>query len=166
MLIAFLGIFVNPMKIPSWARGKEPICQCRRHKRQGFHPWVRKIPWRRAWQPTPVFLPRESHGQRSLGQGGPSGALIENKILGSSPLVNPRGMCKSGPIFEVWTPSKQMPLIAEQDSGEQEKKKDSGRKPAWLIPFRKMIRTKKTGIKAECWHKPSSFSPLWSHCCI
>ena len=32
----------------------------------GFHPWVRKIPWRRTWQPTPVFLPGESHGQRSL----------------------------------------------------------------------------------------------------
>ena len=32
----------------------------------GFDPWVRKIPWRRAWQPTPVFLPEESHGQRSL----------------------------------------------------------------------------------------------------
>ena len=31
-----------------------------------FHSWVRKIPWRRAWQPTAVFLPRESHGQRSL----------------------------------------------------------------------------------------------------
>ena len=40
------------------------IClQCRR---RGFHPWVGKIPWRRAWQPTPVFLPGESHGQRSL----------------------------------------------------------------------------------------------------
>ena len=32
-----------------------------------FDPWVRKIPWRRTWQPTPVFLPGESHGQRSLG---------------------------------------------------------------------------------------------------
>ena len=31
-----------------------------------FNPWVRKISWRRAWQPTPVFLPRELHGQRSL----------------------------------------------------------------------------------------------------
>ena len=31
-----------------------------------FRPWVRKIPWRRAWQPTPVFLPGQSHGQRSL----------------------------------------------------------------------------------------------------
>ena len=33
----------------------------------GFKPWVGKIPWRREWQPTPVFLPREFHGQRSLG---------------------------------------------------------------------------------------------------
>ena len=34
--------------------------------RCGFNPWVEKIPWRRAWQPTPVFLPEESHGLRSL----------------------------------------------------------------------------------------------------
>ena len=45
---------------------KEPTCQCRRRKRHGFDPWVGKIPWRRAWQPTPVFLPGESHGQRNL----------------------------------------------------------------------------------------------------
>jgi len=36
--------------------------------RCGLDPWVRKIPWRRAWQPTPVFLPGECHGQRSLWQ--------------------------------------------------------------------------------------------------
>ena len=35
-------------------------------QRHRFNPWVREIPWRRKWQPTPVFLPRESHGQRSL----------------------------------------------------------------------------------------------------
>ena len=46
------------------ASGKEPACQCRRHKRCRFNPWVRRIPQRRAWQPTPVFLPEESHGQR------------------------------------------------------------------------------------------------------
>ena len=51
---------------PSGASGKEPVCQCRRHKRCGFNPCVGKIPWRRKWQPTPVFLPGESHGQRSL----------------------------------------------------------------------------------------------------
>ena len=35
-------------------------------KRRGFDPWIRKIPWKKAWQPTSVFLPGESHGQRSL----------------------------------------------------------------------------------------------------
>ena len=35
-------------------------------KRQGFDPWVGKIPQKRAWQPTPVFLPRESLGERNL----------------------------------------------------------------------------------------------------
>ena len=34
--------------------------------RPGFYPWVGKIPWRRAWQPIPIFLPGESHGQSSL----------------------------------------------------------------------------------------------------
>ena len=51
---------------PGGTSDKESTCQCRRHKRLGFDPWVRKIPWRRAWQPTPAFLPGESHGQRSL----------------------------------------------------------------------------------------------------
>ena len=46
--------------------GKESACQCRRCRKRGFDPWVRKISWRKKWQPTPVFLPRKSHGQRSL----------------------------------------------------------------------------------------------------
>ena len=54
------------LSFPDGTIGKEPACQCRRHKRLRFNPWVRKIPWRRAWQSTPVFLPGESHGQRSL----------------------------------------------------------------------------------------------------
>ena len=41
-------------------------CQCRRCNRCRFEPWVRKIPWRRAWEPTPLLLPGESHGQRRL----------------------------------------------------------------------------------------------------
>ena len=45
---------------------KESACQCRRHKRCGFDPWVRKIPWRKKRQPTPVFLPGKFHGQRKL----------------------------------------------------------------------------------------------------
>ena len=45
---------------------KKPACQRRRHERPRFDPWVGRIPWRRAWQHTPAFLPGESHGQRSL----------------------------------------------------------------------------------------------------
>ena len=52
LLIWFLGF-------PGWLSGK---CQCRRCR---FNPLVGKIPWRRKWQPIPVFLPGESHGQRS-----------------------------------------------------------------------------------------------------
>ena len=48
---------------PRWHSGKEFACPCRRCE---FDPWVRKIPWRRKWQLTPVFLPGKSHGQRSL----------------------------------------------------------------------------------------------------
>ena len=51
---------------PGGTNGKEPACQCKRFKRLEFNSWVRKIPWRRKWQPTPLFLPGESHGQRSL----------------------------------------------------------------------------------------------------
>ena len=57
---AFLNIF------PGGASGKEPTCQCRRPKKFWFDSWVGNIPWKRAQQPTPVFLPGESHGQRSL----------------------------------------------------------------------------------------------------
>ncbi|CAI9179473.1 unnamed protein product [Rangifer tarandus platyrhynchus] len=46
-----------------WLRGKEPTSQCGTPR---FNPWVGKILWRRKWQPIPVFLPEESHGQRSL----------------------------------------------------------------------------------------------------
>jgi len=52
------------MGFPGNTSGKESAYQCRRHKRSRLDPWVRKIPWRRAWQPTPVFLPEESHGQK------------------------------------------------------------------------------------------------------
>ena len=59
--------------LPRWLRGKESSCQC---WRCGFNPWVGKILWREKWQPTPVFLPGESHRQRSL--------------VGSSPLGHSR----------------------------------------------------------------------------
>ena len=46
-----------------WISGNELTFQCRR---PGFDPWVGTIPWRRTWQPTPILLPGEFHGERSL----------------------------------------------------------------------------------------------------
>ena len=56
----------NQAGFPGSTSGKEPTCQCRRYKRNLLYTWVRKIPWRRVWQLTPVFLPGESHGWKSL----------------------------------------------------------------------------------------------------
>ena len=57
--------FLCPSDSPAKNTG-EPVCQWRRPRILQFNPWVRKIPERKAWLPTPVFLPTESHGQRSL----------------------------------------------------------------------------------------------------
>ena len=54
------------MGFPGGTSSKEHPCQCRRHNGREFDLWVRKIPWRRAWHPIPVFAPGESRGQRSL----------------------------------------------------------------------------------------------------
>ena len=59
------------MGFPGGASGKECVCQCKSVKRRGFDPWVGKIPWRKAWQHNPVFLPEESHGQRRQAGHGP-----------------------------------------------------------------------------------------------
>ena len=56
-----------------WLSSKEFACSARGAGDAGPVPWVGKIPWRRKWQPTPVFLPGESHGQRSLEGYGPWG---------------------------------------------------------------------------------------------
>ena len=58
----FLQIYLHT-ELPRWLCGKESTCQCRRPR---FNPWVRKNLWRRKWQPSPVFLPGKSHGERSL----------------------------------------------------------------------------------------------------
>ena len=54
--------------VPSSSANKEPACQCGRHKRCWFDPWAQKIPWRRKWQPIPVFLPGKFHGQEEPGR--------------------------------------------------------------------------------------------------
>ena len=61
MDVADLGVV--PDCFPGGSVGKESACKCRR---PGSDSWVGKISWRGKWQPTPAFLPGESHGQRSL----------------------------------------------------------------------------------------------------
>ena len=56
----FASQVASELGLPSCATGKEPTCQCRRPKRHGFDSQIGKIPWRKAWQPTPIFLPEES----------------------------------------------------------------------------------------------------------
>ena len=58
--------FVSSKGIPWWHSGKNSACQCKRLRRHGFNPWVRKTPLRRKWQPASLFLSGKSHGQRSL----------------------------------------------------------------------------------------------------
>jgi len=68
-----------------WLRGKESGClQCRR---LGFDPWVGRIPWRRKWQPIPVFLPGKFHGQRSLAGYRPWGQKRVGHKLVTKPLL-------------------------------------------------------------------------------
>ena len=59
------------LDFPGDTSGKEPICRCRRCKRRGCDPWIGKIPWKRAYQPTPVFLPGEPQGQRNQAECSP-----------------------------------------------------------------------------------------------
>ena len=59
----FLLLFTRVSGILRCLSGKESTCQCRRHR---FYLWVGKIPWKRKWQPIPVFWPGKSHGQRTL----------------------------------------------------------------------------------------------------
>ena len=57
--------------LPWWLRDKESACSAGDSRRLRSKPWIGTIPWRRAWQPTPIFLPGKSHGHRSLAGYGP-----------------------------------------------------------------------------------------------
>ena len=60
--LAHIYIYMYVYGFPGGSDNKESACNAGLE----FNPWVRKNPWKRAWKPTPVFLPREFHGQRSL----------------------------------------------------------------------------------------------------
>ena len=76
------SLFLSPFSVssfsmltcfPGGASGKESACRWRRWKRHWFNFWVGKLPWRRAWQSTTLFLPEELDGQRSLADYSPWG---------------------------------------------------------------------------------------------
>ena len=68
--LALINLFKG---LPWWLSGKRICLQCRSHRSCKFDLWVTKIPWRRKWQPTPVFLPGEFHGRRNLAGYRPQG---------------------------------------------------------------------------------------------
>ena len=71
----FIKVIFSTMMggLPRWHSVKEFTCQCGRHRKRGFHLWVRKFPWSREWQPILVFSPGKFHGQRSLAGSSPWG---------------------------------------------------------------------------------------------
>ena len=75
-LLISKSFYSESLGFPGGTSSKELACQCRRCRRLGFGPWIRKISWREAWQPTPVFLPGESHGQKSLAGYSPWGCRV------------------------------------------------------------------------------------------
>ena len=79
-LSTYSGILAFWLSQRPWFSGKESACQ---HRRCRFNPWVRKTPWRRKWEPTPVFLPGEFHGQWGLADYSPWGHKRIGHDLGS-----------------------------------------------------------------------------------
>ena len=79
---------------------KESACKfrrCRSHRSHRFDPWVGKFPWRRKWQPTPIFLPEKSHGQWSLVGYNPQGLKESDMTEHACTIRN-----KASVVIDVW----------------------------------------------------------------
>ena len=79
LVLLFLTSSPILLSWPDGISGKEPTCQCRRRNRRRCDPWVGKMPWRRDWLPTPVFLdfPSDSDGKESAYNAGDLGLIPE-----------------------------------------------------------------------------------------
>ena len=119
-------------RLPRWPCGKESACQCRRRK---LDPWVRKIFWRMKWQPTPVFLPGESLGQRSLVGYSPCGCKrVGHNLLNQCTQSTPKA------VSEWLTPVKnksQVVLVVKNPLTNGGNIRDTGLIPGWRDPWRK-----------------------------
>ena len=91
-------------RLPRRLSGKEAACQCRRLRRCSFDPWAGKISWRRKWQPTPAFLPGESHRQRSLASYSPWGCKVSEQLSTHS-CMHTLITQQLGAVLESWDPS-------------------------------------------------------------
>ena len=96
---------LSPTKgFPGGTSGKEPTCQCSRPKRCRFDPWVKKIPWRRAWRSTPVFLPIESPWTGEPGRLQSIGSLrVRHDLSNLAHSTQPNKMKRSPTLEEVFT---------------------------------------------------------------
>ena len=81
---------------PGGTSGKEPACQCRRCK---FDALGQEDPWRRKWQPTPVFLPGKFHGQRSLGVYSPWSCRVRHDWATEYTYLNSTTICNTTSFF-------------------------------------------------------------------
>ena len=80
------SVSINPQGFPWWHSTKEPICPWRR---PGLNPWIRKIPRKRKWEPTPVFLPGKSHQQRRMSGCSPWGQKSWNNLATEQQVKSP-----------------------------------------------------------------------------
>ena len=107
--ILCLALCMSPcwwMSFPGGSDDREFTCQCRR---LWFSPWVKKVPWRRKWQPTPVFLPGRSQGQRSLVGYSPQGGKDTTEQLSTHTLLS-----LVGPEQQAGSPSERELAVADQ----------------------------------------------------
>ena len=112
--------------------------QCRSYRKCGFHPWVGKIPWIRKWQPTVVFLPGESHGQRSLAGYSPWGSKESETTEWAWPTSQVAQQIKNLPATQE-SQETRVQSLGQEDPLEEEMATRSNIL-AWRIP-----RTEETG---------------------
>ena len=117
-------------------------CQCRRRRRLGFDTWVGKIPWKRGWQPTTIFLPGESHGQRSLTDYSPRCHRVRHEwaCTHSFPQVNG---CEIGP--SSWKQPRDVSTAASHSSSS----------PPFQMWWDRPQESKEKGLKEFQWETAS-----------
>ena len=149
--IIFIYVFFSKKKkfLPQWTENialylrlikeacyKESTCQFRWHRSCRFDPWVRKVPWNRKWQPAPVLLPGESHGQRDL--------------VGYSPWDHKE--------LDTWLVTKQQKAVVQELDCQKELLWE-----LWRWRFCKMTKGKeKSMVDRELWWYPLDLGRKWN----